>query len=154
MGITSSSSYLIKIKKKNKMIIDVCLRLNTWSFMPNLHYCLYVFLNKIMSKWSCGLCRVRDCFSHPPFRNRREVEGLILLNPPIIDACCPFLHPLDHLLVCDAEFLPRIQQGDHNTVLGVSVNHSPSSWKQIETNPLWSTNNNARRKILFCSTAL
>ena len=52
--------------------------------------------------------------------------GLIFFNPPVIDACCSFLHALDHLLVSDAEFLPRIQQGDHNTVLGVSVNHSSS----------------------------
>lgn len=53
--------------------------------------------------------------------------GFTLNNPLVIDACCIFLQPLDHLLVCDAEFLPRVQQGGHDAVLGVRVNYSSGS---------------------------
>ena len=62
-----------------------------------------------------------------------EGGGLIVLNPPVINTYCPFLHALDHLLVSDAEFFSWIQQGGHYAVLGVSVNHSSSPWKkQVE----------------------
>ena len=38
----------------------------------------------------------------------------------------PPSYPLDHFLVGDAELVSRIQQGCHDSSLGVSVDHSPS----------------------------
>ena len=41
------------------------------------------------------LCEILP--SHPPFMNGGGGRGLIVVNPPVINTCCPFLHALDHL---------------------------------------------------------